>query len=207
MYKIFENKFLMSWISIIISVATLVYTIVNNYYCNKRIKKNEEINEENRQTDILIRNFINKLNNRVSIFPCFNLVLKNDRIKRGDGTLVLEIGLINIGKESARNIQLSIEDDYKGYFYSASNRHYGIYEYLSETYATIGKEITFKIKVDLKNGEEINDNLKFKIKYSDLIGNVYKQKFSFDVYTLNFIIEYSKKNSTGKPELFEEEDN
>lgn len=54
--------------------------------------------------------------------------------------------------------------------------------------------------MDLKDGEEICDFLKFKIKYSDLIGNEYEQEFRFGFSMLNRIT-YNLDNTSYKPVL------
>lgn len=77
---------------------------------------------------------------------------------------------------------------------------YYIYRYLSQYYATSRETVTFKVKVDLKNGEKINDFLRFKIKYSDLIGNEYEQEFRCGFYMLDRIA-YNLNNTSYKPIL------
>lgn len=195
------------WSPILISIAALIYTIYYNYKSDKRLKQVEEINEENRQENILIQKLLSKRNIRASIIPYFNIVLKNNSIKKEENSLILEIGLVNIGKESATNIQLSPEfPDEELYFYSEGypKKQYYVFEYLSQYYAAAREEVTFKIKVDLKVGEKINDFLKFKIKYFDLIGNEYEQEFRFGFYMLDHIA-YSLVNSSYKPILLQGE--
>lgn len=219
MYEFLRNTNAETRISIVISVITLIYTIIWNYCSNKRVKQVEKINEENynwkknfdiykeenRQKNILIQNLLSEQNTRASIIPYFNVVLKNNRIKKEENSLILEIGFINIGRESATNVELSTkfpDKGLQGYFYSESypKKNYYIYEYLSQYYAAAREEVTFKIKVDLKDGEEICDFLKFKIKYSDLIGNEYEQEFRFGFSMLNRIT-YNLDNTSYKPVL------
>lgn len=219
MYEFLRNTNAETRISIVISVITLIYTIIWNYCSNKRVKQVEKINEENynwkknfdiykeenRQKNILIQNLLSEQNTRASIIPYFNVVLKNNRIKKEENSLILEIGFINIGRESATNVELSTkfpDKGLQGYFYSESypKKNYYIYEYLSQYYAAAREEVTFKIKVDLKDGEEICDFLKFKIKYSDLIGNEYAQEFRFGFSMLNRIT-YNLDNTSYKPVL------
>lgn len=219
MYEFLRNINAETQISIVISAITAIYTIVRNHFSNKRVKQVEKINEENynwkknfdiykeenRQKNILIQNLLSEQNTRASIIPYFNVVLKNNRIKKEENSLILEIGFINIGRESATNIELSIkfpDKGLQGYFYSESypKKKYYIYEYLSQYYAAAREEVTFKIKVDLKDGEEICDFLKFKIKYSDLIGNEYEQEFRFGFSMLNRIT-YNLDNTSYKPVL------
>lgn len=206
-------------IPIVISIISLIYTIISNYCSGKRLKQAEKINEENynwkknfdiykeenRQKDIIIQNLLSEQNIRASIIPYFNIVLKDNRIEKEENSLILEIGFMNIGKESATNIQLSPkfpDKGLRGYFESKGlpKKQYYIYEYLSQYYAAAREEVTFKIKVDLKNEEKINDFLKFKIKYSDLIGNEYEQEFRFGFYMLDCIA-YNLDNRSYEPIL------
>ena len=204
MYEFLRNN-LETLISIVISIISLIYTILYNGYLDKRLKKTEKINKENRQQDIFIKNFLSEQNIRASIIPYFNIVLKDDRIKKEDNILILEIGVINIGRESATNIQLSSkisEKELRVYFDSESypRKQYNIYEYLSQYHAVVGEEITFKIKVKLEN-REIDDFVKFKIKYFDLIGNGYEQEFMFGFYMLDNCIKYNLNNRSYEPAL------
>lgn len=207
MDEILRNIDIGKWMTIFISFITLIYTIMHNLKSDKRLKQVEEINEENRQENILIQKLLSKRNIQVSIIPYFNIVLKDNSIKKEENSLILEIGFVNIGKESATNIQLSPEfPDKELYFYSEGypKKQYYIFEYLSQYYAATREEVTFKIKVDLKVGEKINDFLKFKIKYFDLIGNEYEQEFRFGFCMLDDIA-YSLNNSSYKPILLQSE--
>lgn len=207
MYEFLRNIDIATWITIVISAISLIYTIIRNYYSNKRLKRAEKINEENRHKDILIQNLLSDQNIRASIIPYFNIVLEDNKIKNEKNSLILEIGFINIGKESATNIQLSPkfpDEGLQGYIYSEGypKKVYYINEYLSQYYATTREKVTFKVKVDLKNGEKINDFLRFKIKYSDLIGNEYEQEFRCGFYMLDCIgIGYNLNNTSYKPIL------
>ena len=205
MYEFLRNIDIATWIPIVISAISLIYTIIRNYYSNKRLKHAEKINEENRHKDILIQNLLSDQNIRASIIPYFNLVLMDSKIKNEKNSLILEIGFINIGKESATNIQLAPkfpDKGLQGYIDSEGypKKLYYIYRYLSQYYATSRETVTFKVKVDLKNGEKINDFLRFKIKYSDLIGNEYEQEFRCGFYMLDRIA-YNLNNTSYKPIL------
>ncbi|HGH8839108.1 TPA: hypothetical protein ACJOTB_001836 [Streptococcus pyogenes] len=206
------------WLPILISLITLIYTILNNNKLNKRTKKNEESNklneqwkkdfeiykEEIRQKDMINTKLLTEISTRASIVPYFNIVLNDNRIKRDKDSLILEVGLINIGKESATNIQLDPlypEKKLEGYFISKAypGKQYHIYEYLSQYYAMATEEVTFKIGLNLPEGKEMSDFLNFRIKYEDLIGNTYHQEFRFGFYMINNSLGYSLDNSSYIP--------
>ena len=48
---------------------------------------------------------------------------------------------------------------------------------------------------------EIDDFVKFKIKYFDLIGNGYEQEFMFGFYMLDNCIKYNLNNRSYEPAL------
>lgn len=199
MHEFLINLDVKTWVSILISFISLIWTIISNIHSNKRLdeteKRNEEkyiwkrnfeiYKEENREKFSLIQNQLYEKSNRVSIIPYFNIILKDNRIKKEGKDWILEIGFINVGKESAINIQLSpkfSDKGLQGYFDSETQKNYSIYEYLNQYYAIARDEVTFKIKTNLENWEKIEDFLKFKIKYSDLAGNEYEQEFGLGVY-------------------------
>lgn len=94
MYEFLRNLDVATWIPIVISAISLIYTIIKNYYSDKRLKHAEKINEENRHKDILIQNLLSEQNIRASIIPYFNLVLIDSKIKNEKNSLILEIGFI-----------------------------------------------------------------------------------------------------------------
>lgn len=199
------------WIPILISILSLGWAIFNSIKTNKALKDNNEwrkgfeiYREENRQNDEAITKHLAEKNTRTSIVPYFNIVLKDDRIKKVGSDLNLEIGFMNIGKESATNIQLSPlfpEKGLEGYFKSEAypQNQYDVLDYLNQFYAMPKEEVTFKIKVKIAGGI-MNDFIKFKIIYSDLIGNKYEQEFRFGFY-LNESIGFNLDNHSYEPKL------
>lgn len=226
MWEFLGNIVVATWIPIGISMLALIYKMlaliykmIRNYYSNKRLKQTAKLNkenynwkknfeiykEENRQKNILTQNLLSEQNTRALIIPYFKVVLKNNRIKKEGNCLILEIGLMNIGRESATNIQLSPkfpDKGLQGYLDTEGypKKQYYIYEYLSQYDAVAREEVTFKVRVELGNGEKTHDFVKFKIKYSDIIGNEYEQEFRFGFYMLDCIA-YSMDNTSYKPIL------
>lgn len=203
------------WIPIIISFLSLLTTIIFSFKANKRMKKTEEKNikndqmriefelykEEKRQQDAIVNSLLMEQNTRASVVPYFNIVLRDERIIESKDKITLGIGIINIGKESATNVQLEPIFSNMGlsrYFKSDTGYEYGISEYLNKYYAMPGEEIIFNIGILKK--EKIVDFLNFKIKYYDLIGNCYRQdfRFGFDNYLVKG---FNLDNTSGRPEL------
>lgn len=208
-------KAMEKWIPIIISFLSLLTTIIFSFKANKRMKKTEEKNikndqmriefelykEEKRQQDAIVNSLLMEQSIRASIVPYFKIILKDERIIENKDKITIGIGIINIGKESATNVQLEPmvpKDGLEGYFRSDRGYKYGISEYLNRYDATPGEEIIFNIGIFKK--EKIVDFLNFKITYYDLIGNCYRQEFRFGFD--NYLVKgFNSYNTSGRPEL------
>ena len=208
-------KAMEKWIPIIISFLSLLTTIIFSFKANKRMKKTEEKNikndqmriefelykEEKRQQDAIVNSLLMEQSIRASIVPYFKIILKEERIIENKDKITIGIGIINIGKESATNVQLEPmvpKDGLEGYFRSDRGYKYGISEYLNRYDATPGEEIIFNIGIFKK--EKIVDFLNFKITYYDLIGNCYRQEFRFGFD--NYLVKgFNSYNTSGRPEL------
>ena len=208
-------KALEIWIPISISFLSLIITSFFSFKANKIMKKAEEKNQENermtkefelykeekRQQDAIITSLLMEQSTRASVVPYFNIVLRDEKIVESKDKITLGIGVINIGKESATNVQLEpmvSKVGLEGYFKSDIGYNYGISKYLNRYYARPGEEIIFYIGI-FKKGS-ISDFLNFKIKYYDLIGNCYIQefRFGFDNY---FVKGFNLNNTSYIPEL------
>ena len=159
--------------------------------------KSERIKRKN---DIITKLLVEQ-STRASVVPYFNIVLRDERIIESNDKITLGIGVINIGKQSATNVQLVPKISERGlneYFDSDKGYKYGISEYLNRYYARPGEEIIFYIGNFKK--ESISDFLNFKIKYYDLIGNCYIQEFRFG-FDNHLLKGFNSNNTSYIPEL------
>lgn len=201
----------------VLSIISIIGGIINFFYTKKQNKmqlmfKNwqvyfEESKENKRQQENVFNNIFDKLNSRAGLIPYFNIILDDTKIKEENGKIHLGVSLINIGKESATNIGIcQIEDRKEIITEGYSKNDYTIYKYMDKYYAMVGDKITFSIVTD-RNEKLVNDFLKFKIQYHDLIGNRYEQEFKFGFYDdLNGKNEiyYNLNNTSYLAELVEE---
>lgn len=204
-------------VSIILPIISIVGVIINFFYTRKQDKIGlmfktwqvyfEENKEKIRQQEKITDDIFKKLNSRAGLIPYFNLILDDSKIKEENGKIYLEVSLINIGKESATNVGICQMEDRKEFITEGySKNNYTIYRYIDKYYAMVGDKITFSVMTDRKE-KLMNDFLKFKIQYYDLIGNRYEQEFKFGYYDdFNGKDEkyYSLNNTSYSPELVEE---
>ncbi len=212
-------KFLHDWLPIIIAALSLAMSIITNKKNSKqngeyREKMQEfEIEKENiRQRERKIDEMFMQLNSRSNLIPYFHLILddsKNEKITlNGSEQIKLVIGLINIGKESATNIMIFPMgeglENYLETLYEKENSYF-IHDYLSQNFALSKGSVTFSIvkEIPKDNDGKIANFIKFKIRFRDLIGNLYEQEFEFgyDNYIVNG---FNLKSSSSVPCLIEE---
>lgn len=208
---------LKDWLPMVISIIAIIVSVkMNNKnkiqeqnYNNIMINLEEQkivLHSQERRTDELFM----KLNSRSNLIPFFQIVLDDSKIENieGDKKIKLTIGIRNIGKESANNIMLyPMEDKTKNYFVTVNEQHnsYFLYEYLSKYYALYGDLVEFSLTKDipLENEGKINDFIRFKVRFKDLLGNLYEQKFEFG-YDNYLVKGYNLKNYSSIPSLIEE---
>lgn len=91
---------------------------------------------------------------------------------------------------------LTVNEQHNSYF---------LYEYLSKYYALYGDLVEFSLTKDipLENEGKINDFIRFKVRFKDLLGNLYEQKFEFG-YDNYLVKGYNLKNYSSIPSLIEE---
>lgn len=212
-------KFLHDWLTIIIAALSLIMSIITNkknskQKCEYREKmqevefEKEKIHQRERKIDEMFM----QLNSRSNLIPYFHLILDDSKIEKiihnGSRQIKLVIGLINIGKESATNIMLFPMgeglENYLETLYEKENSYF-IHDYLSQNFALFKENVTFSIvkEIPKDNDGKIANFIKFKIRFRDLIGNLYEQEFEFgyDNYVVNG---FNLKSSSSVPYLIEE---
>ena len=212
-------KFLHDWLTIIIAALSLIMSIITNkknskQNCEYREKmqevefEKEKIHQRERKIDEMFM----QLNSRSNLIPYFHLILDDSKIEKiihnGSRQIKLVIGLINIGKESATNIMLFPMgeglENYLETLYEKENSYF-IHDYLSQNFALFKENVTFSIvkEIPKDNDGKIANFIKFKIRFRDLIGNLYEQEFDFgyDNYVVNG---FNLKSSSSVPYLIEE---
>lgn len=168
----------------------------------------EIIRQQERNTDEIFM----RLNSRSNLIPHFHLILDNTKIEKltnnNSEHMKLVIGLINIGKESASNITLypfrEGLADFLKVLYEQENSYF-IYEYLNQYYALPKERVSFSIvkEIPKKDNGRISDFIEFKIRFRDLLGNLYEQRFEFGYD--NYIVKgFNLKSSSGIPRFIEE---
>lgn len=186
----------LNYLSIIISLLALGISYITSknekqyYQKSYSFDKQKEVIriQEKRIDDVIAR-----LNSRSSLIPFFNLALNDEDIKviknGKENKLILNINIINIGKESAANIMICPCNDNEdtSYYFKNNGRideNYAVYDYLDNYYAFPKQCVRFSISTKLGE-KESRGNISFKIKFTDLIGNVYEQEFYFIYGPLN----------------------
>ena len=209
---------LKDWLPMVISIIAIIVSVkmnnknkiqeqnYNNSMLNLEEQKNA-LHSQERRTDELFM----KLNSRSNLIPFFHIVLDDSKIEKieGEKKIKLTIGIINIGKEAANNIEIyPMGNGLENYFVTVNEQHnnYFLCDYLSKYYAMSGDLVEFSLmkEIPLENGGKINNFIRFKVRFKDLLGNLYEQEFEFG-YDNYFAKGYNLKNSSSVPLLIEEE--
>lgn len=212
-------KFLHDWLLIIISVLSLIVSMITNkknskqnYEYREKVQEFENQKEIIRQRERKIDEIFMQLISRSDLIPYFHLILDDSKIEKitisGSEYIKLVIELMNIGKESATNIMLSpMGKGLENYFetlYEKENSYF-IHDYLSRYFALPKDSVIFSIvkAIPKDNDGKIANFIKFKIRFRDLIGNLYEQEFKlgYDNWIVNG---FNLNNSSSVPYLIEE---
>lgn len=176
----------LNYLSIIISLLALGISYITSKNEKQYYQKSYSFDQQKeviRIKEKRIDDVITRLNSRSSLMPFFNLALNDEDIKviknGKENKLILNINIINIGKESAANIMIcpcNDNEDTNCYFKNNGriDENYAVYDYLDNYYAFPKQCVKFSISTKLDRG-----NISFKIRFTDLIGNVYEQEFYF----------------------------
>lgn len=209
---------LKDWLPMVISIIAIIVSVkMNNKnkiqeqnYNNSTLNLEEQKNalhSQERRTDELFM----KLNSRSNLIPFFHIVLDDSKIEKieGEKKIKLTIGIINIGKEAANNIEIyPMGNGLENYFVTVNEQHnsYFLCDYLSKYYAMSGDLVEFSLmkEIPLENGGKINNFIRFKVRFKDLLGNLYEQEFEFG-YDNYLVKGYNLKNSSSVPLLIEEQ--
>ena len=208
---------LKDWLPMVISIIAIIVSVkmnnknkiqeqnYNNSMLNLEEQKNA-LHSQERRTDELFM----KLNSRSNLIPFFHIVLDDSKIEKIEGEKIkLTIGIINIGKEAANNIVIyPMGNGLKNNFVTVNEQHnsYFLCDYLSKYYAISGDLVGFSLmkEIPLENGGKINNFIRFKVRFKDLLGNLYEQEFEFG-YDNYLVKGYNLKNSSSVPLLIEEQ--
>lgn len=208
------NSFI-DWIPVIVAVISLVisyYAYKETTNNNKNMLNFDKQKELVRRQEKSLDDVISRLNSRSNFIPFFNIELDDKNIKfeeiDKETHVVLTIKLRNIGKESASNIMLyAYKEDVSYNYYFKDNKEvsnkYNIYDYLNKYYAFPKQCITFSLHRSVSKPKTYGD-ISFRIKFNDLIGNIYMQEFNFK-YCANDdgTCSFSRENYSNQPILLE----
>lgn len=203
-------EFLHDWLPIIIAALSLIISIITNKKNSKQNREYEIEKEKIHRRERKIDEIFMRLNSRSNLIPYFHLVLDDSKIEKkihnDSEKIKLVIGLMNIGKESASNIMIyPMGKGLENYFETSNEKEnsYFIYNYLSQHFALPKECITFSIVKEVPKDGKILNFIRFKIRFRDLLGNLYEQEFEFgyDNYIVNG---FNLKNFSSVPCLIEE---
>ena len=200
-------------ISDILSAIAILFSIVTFVKGNRDQEKKELVEQQReniRKQETIYQILLKENQNRVSLIPYFHLEFEEKIYVNEDFNekrLILPITLINLGKESATNIRLipMIEGGgLENYFKTdrlSQNIHF-VYDYLDKQYALSKDKIKFS---SCCNFHETAYDVYFKIRFDDLVGRTYEQKFRFQ-YCYTVMSNFSKNSTTFLPVCIDDSD-
>lgn len=117
--------------------------------------------------------------------------------------LYVKLYLTNVGRGTATNImtrEMKKDSNENSIYFdqvpSLGKVTHGFHNYFSENFAIPNESIDLKI-CEIENNEKQNYFIKFKIKFSDVIGREYEQEFKFGYD--NYLVRGINQNSTSYP--------
>lgn len=206
-------------LALLISILAFILSLISFIY-NRKDKKIEhdysramkEFEEQKENIRRLERNddkFENRLNLISILKPYLDIKLYSEDFDtcytEDNAFLKIGIGLINIGKDTAVNIELSPYSDLNIFNFKKSDDEENktvLDGYLSENSVKVDDVIKLWIMKEILDVDRENQCIKFKIKYYDLIGNLYEQEFEF-TYSNHPFGGFEKEKKSYPPRIIE----
>lgn len=190
----------------LISLFALVISIIALYMNQKNYNKSQlrqEILENKREAELHEQQKHGKNVDRTAIIPYFTLLCeKKIYVKEisNQEMLILPISLINLGRESATNIRLEpvVPGGGLEHYFETENSNQNVHfvhEYLDKQYAFPEDVVNFSSCCSKHNNAY---NVLFKIRFNDLVGRTYEQKFRFQ-YCFSIMNEFSMNHWSSIP--------
>lgn len=208
---------------IVISISALILSIIS-FIFNRKDKKIEhdysmaikdfEVQKEKiRRFERNDDKFENRMNLITTLKPYFDIKLHGDDFDtdniNGSLRLKIGIGLINIGKDTAVNVNLFPYNSSSEFLFENNDDEENrslVDIYFSDGYVKVGEVIKLRIIKDILDADRDNQSIKFKIKYNDLIGNLYEQEFKI-TYSNYMFGGFERENKSYPPQIIEYADN
>ena len=208
---------LLDWMPMIISGLAFILSLISFIYGRKdkkdekyykeSMQKFEEEKENIRQLERKSDIMENRLNLVSTLMPYFDLRLKNINITtitiKGKPNIKMFIELCNVGKDTGVNIMIyPYKEGNKNYFKKTNGLENDllIYDYLDENSAKVDDLIKFSAIREIPASGKVVDFVNFKVRYNDLIGNVYEQEFEFG-YDNYLVKGFNMKKRSYQPKI------
>lgn len=209
--------------SLIVSTLVAIFSLIG-WIISVKTKKKEKLEDDKRQEVVRrernefqrfqvefneyqqkIREIQFDIENRSDLIPYFHLNRTKSAIARDNkGQLYVKVYLTNVGRGTATNIvtcPVSRDADGNLIYFLDSNAPtseitHSFHDYFSENFAVPNESIKLEV-AEIANNKQQNYFLKFKIKFSDVIGRKYEQEFKFGYD--NVYVKGINQNSTSNP--------
>lgn len=203
---------IISGLAFILSLISFIYgrkDKKDEKYYKESMQKFEEEKENIRRLERASDIMENRLNLVSTLMPYFDIKLHGDDFDTDfiEGVLRLKIGigLINIGKDTAVNVELfPYSSSSKSLFKNNNNKENKsvVDVYFSENFAKVDDVIKLRIIKDILDVDRDNQYIKFRIRYYDLIGNLYEQEFKI-AYSNYMFGGFERENKSYPPQIIE----
>lgn len=203
---------IISGLAFILSLISFIYgrkDKKDEKYYKESMKEFEKEKENIRRLERNDDKFENRLNLVSTLMPYFDLRLKNINFTTinldGKPNIKMFIELCNIGKDTAVNFMLYPYKDDLSYYFKKNNgleNELFICDYLEENSAKVGDFIKFSAVREIPASGKVAEFVNFKVRYNDLIGNLYEQEFEFGYD--NYVVKgFNMKKKSYQPKIIE----